>query len=188
MPDKTDKKFFAYKFFCEAGVLRSRSSQNSFRKQKLERRLCRLGEPLRNSFFLFLTAVMIFVFDRFSKLLVSKSLFIGEEIIFIKGIINFTKIFNTGAAFGILKNQNLFLLGFSFLVILSLFIYVIRTNKKLNIFETLGIGMIMGGVAGNLFDRIYYGHVVDFIKLCFVNFPIFNTADLFINTGVIFIF
>ena len=73
------------------------------------------------------------------------------------------------------------------MVILSLFIYVIRTNKKLNVFEALGIGMIMGGVAGNLFDRIYYGHVVDFIKLCFVDFPVFNIADLFINTGVIVI-
>ena len=138
-------------------------------------------------FFLFITAMMIFVFDGFFKLLVLKALPAGEEIVFIKGIINFTKIFNTGAAFGILKNQNLFLLIFSFLVILSLFIYVIRTNKKLNVFEVLGISMIMGGVAGNLFDRIYYGHVVDFIKLCFVDFPIFNTADLFINTGVIFI-
>ncbi len=65
---------------------------------------------------------------------------------------------------------------------------MLKNHEKLNTLQTLAIAMILGGTAGNFFDRLFYGYVVDFIKLNFIDFPVFNMADLFINIGVILIF
>jgi len=103
------------------------------------------------------------------------------------GIISVTRIYNTGAAFGILKGWTSFLIIFSLLILIVLSLYVYKKHKELNILQASGLGMIMGGTAGNFFDRATFGYVIDFIKLNFIDFPVFNLADLFINIGVILI-
>lgn len=116
----------------------------------------------------FLTMTVAFILDRTTKL-----------------YLPVPKYYNEGAAFGILQGQTSFLAAFSAFVLVTLIIFTIKENKNLCAAQKLAIGMILGGTAGNLFDRVCYGYVIDFISLNFIDFPVFNLADVFINTGAL---
>ncbi|MCL2570447.1 MAG: signal peptidase II [Firmicutes bacterium] len=101
---------------------------------------------------------------------------------------------NFGAAFSMLDGAVLFLIIISSVFILGLgAFYILHTRRKKikgqNVpkFFHIGFGLFLGGALGNLFDRIFFGYVRDFIRLDFVNFPIFNFADIFINIGLVMI-
>ena len=66
-------------------------------------------------------------------------------------------------------------------------LYLILRNKNLNLFDLYGYSFILGGTTGNGIDRIFRGYVIDFINLDFINFPVFNIADISINIGFILI-
>jgi signal peptidase II len=88
---------------------------------------------------------------------------------------------NSGAAFGILQDQTVFLVVMAFIGLGAIYVYY--RNPPFNHWSaTLGIGMMLGGAAGNLIDRVRVGRVTDFID--FPNFPSFNVADSAINVGV----
>ena len=72
----------------------------------------------------------------------------------------------------------------SVIIIALLGVYVFASKTKNALFY-VSLGLIVGGAVGNLIDRIFLGYVRDFIKLEFMNFPIFNTADCFLTVGVI---
>jgi signal peptidase II len=129
--------------------------------------------------FLFpLVFMLIFLLDRASKLLILNGMpFSGT-------LISFVTVHNAGAAFGLLQGQRFFLAAFSFFAIFFIGYYVFKKHAELNLSQILGLAMICGGSAGNLFDRVGYGYVIDFIQLNFVDFPVFNVADVFINLGV----
>jgi len=137
-----------------------------------------------HKYIVFVVFLISFAFDRVAKFFADANLLAGEVFTSPGGVFSVTKVYNTGAAFGILQGQTAFLLVFSALVLLTLGIYVFRWGKKLGAAQKVSFGLILGGIAGNLFDRIFFGHVVDFIKLGFVDFPVFNLADIFINLGV----
>jgi len=117
--------------------------------------------------------------DQFSKIyihlnlnnLLNKDLFIFT--------IDFVR--NYGAAFNILSGNRLFLSFISVIstIILSYFIFI-RENKIINKY---GLSLILAGSIGNGIDRILNGYVIDFIKIKYINFPVFNTADIVINIG-----
>ena len=103
---------------------------------------------------------------------------------YVKVIPNFFNILyvrNKGAAFSILENSTVLLVIISvvFLVILDLYI---KKEKKFNKLSIISLGMIMGGIFGNLLDRIIYHSVIDYLS--FGKFPIFNLADTCICVGV----
>ncbi len=87
-------------------------------------------------------------------------------------------ITNTGAAFGILQGQNIFLILLS-LIVISIIIFYYKKYKELRLYLIL----ILSGVIGNLIDRIFFGYVRDFINLKI--WPVFNLADSYSVTGVI---
>ena len=93
---------------------------------------------------------------------------------------------NYGAAFNILSNNRLFL---SLISIISsiIIILVLLNNKRINIIDSYGLSFILGGSIGNGIDRVIYGYVIDFINLNFINFPVFNIADISINIGFLLI-
>jgi signal peptidase II len=97
--------------------------------------------------------------------------------------ITFTK--NNGAAWSILENKRILLLLITVFVLFVINQYIHKA--KLSKIEEFTYGMIIGGIIGNLFDRIVYGSVVDFIdfKLFGYNYPVFNLADSFIVVGII---
>ena len=132
--------------------------------------------------------IFIFFIDRLSKLLVIKSAEANGEVNFsVTSFLNFNLIWNEGIAFGLLSFDDKFyynLITLLIAVITSIIIWLANKSKGV---EKLGFLMIVGGSLGNLFDRIYYSSVPDFIDISINNFHwfIFNVADIFITIGVI---
>jgi len=98
------------------------------------------------------------------------------------GILSWVYTENRGAAFSILSGKSLFLILLTLLLIGLIFLYLIRHPQN-PVAERLGLWCILAGGLGNLWDRLAYGHVIDFIRLDFVNFAIFNVADIFVCGG-----
>ncbi len=133
----------------------------------------------------YLVALAVFFLDMATKLLVVNKMDMGQSIPIIKNVFHFTYIVNRGAAFGIFPQGNFIFILISFVGI----IMVVGLYKKLNkeeFFLRLPLGFILGGILGNLFDRIFRGEVVDFFD--FRIWPIFNFADTFICIGISIIF
>lgn len=132
-------------------------------------------------------ALIFFIFDFVSKTLVAKFIHFNTFVPVINKVFGLTYITNTGAAFSVLEKKTLYLVIFSFLILAWLVYYFNFKLKTVSKLEFWGWAMIAGGTLGNLYDRIVYKHVIDFIYLRFINFPIFNFADIFINIGAFFI-
>ncbi len=132
----------------------------------------------------------LLTFDLVSKYLIVEKLgTVGTSIVVIKGFISFIYVKNTGAAWGVLSGRPIFLIVVSIIVIsLFIFFYVLRVkNLKGNIsfWLIISVGFITGGCFGNLIDRIALGYVRDFINFDFINFPVFNVADICLTIGII---
>jgi signal peptidase II len=135
---------------------------------------------MNNLIYIFI-ALILFLFDFFSKFFIIRKLNSDTQISVIKNIINFNYIINTGSAFGILKGQKFFLMAVSLFVLIILIWYFTKISDRYN---KIFIAFIFAGALGNLVDRIIYGYVIDFISFAFINFPVFNFADIFICTGI----
>ena len=134
-------------------------------------------------YYFILISIIMIIFDQTTKNIMIKNYksFINKDLIFFS--IDYVK--NFGAAFNLFSGSRLFLSIVS-LVISIVLIYIILFNNTSKI-NLLGYSFILGGSIGNGIDRITKGYVVDFINLNFINFPVFNIADLSINLGLIFI-
>lgn len=129
--------------------------------------------------------ITIFV-DQFSKYLAFINLRNKEPIVLIENFLQLNYVENSGAAWGIMKDQTFLLIAITIIVVAILGIYV-RSNTTLTIPTLVSISLVAGGAIGNLIDRINMGYVIDFIDVKFgtYNFPVFNFADIFIVSGVI---
>jgi len=137
-----------------------------------------------NRFNFFLLSTIVFLIDQVTKNYISinnKSLLNKDLLLF---SIDYIK--NSGAAFNIFSGSRIFLSLLSIIVTIFI-IYYILNNTNLSNASLLGYSFILGGTIGNGFDRITKGYVIDFINLNFINFPVFNIADISINIGVILI-
>ena len=130
----------------------------------------------------------IFAVDRLTKIAIINSTDLyGEKIFTITSFLNLNLIWNDGIAFGMLsfqeKNYYNFLTGIIILITIIIFWMITKTTK----IEKVAFMMIFGGSIGNIFDRLYYSSVPDFIDFHINNFHwfIFNVADIFITLGVI---
>ena len=143
---------------------------------------------LNKKIFNFFVVLIIFILDRLSKFVIIKlSEPLGELNLSISSNINFNLIWNDGIAFGLLSfNDNFYYNMISALIVLITLIIIWLAIKSKGI-EKLCFLMIIGGSLGNLYDRIYYSSVPDFIDISVNNFHwfIFNVADIFISIGVI---
>ena len=135
-----------------------------------------------------LIIVLIFFLDRFSKIYVLSLAKINNSVdIFVTEYLNIYLIWNEGIAYGLLSfgQSSIYNIITVLIVIISLVVYVliIKTNDIRFYFYSL----VFGGAIGNLFDRLYYSAVQDFIDLHIHNYHwfIFNVADIFITIGVI---
>jgi len=131
----------------------------------------------------------IFLFDRLSKIYVIflDNKFFGSEI-FSSKFLNISLIWNDGIAFGLLSFEESFFYNLLTIIILTIMIIIIVMAIKSEGFKKYSLLMILGGALGNFFDRITYKAVPDFLDFHIGNFHwfIFNIADVFITTGVIF--
>ena len=137
-----------------------------------------------NRFYFILLSMLIILSDQYAKNIINinyKSL-INIDLIFFS--IDYVK--NYGAAFNILSGSRIFLSVISSIIAMVL-IYIILNKKNITNLDLLSYSFILGGTIGNGIDRITKGYVIDFINLNFINFPVFNIADVSINIGFIFI-
>ena len=146
---------------------------------------------LSKNFFINLSFILlIFLFDRISKIYViylDNKLF-GSEI-FSSNFLNIYLIWNEGIAFGLFSfNEKIFYNILTIIILIIILIIFIMTIKSHGVKKYLLL-MILGGALGNLFDRIFYKAVPDFIDFHIGNFHwfIFNVADIFISIGIIFL-
>ncbi len=132
-----------------------------------------------------LLSLLICLLDQLIKYFISidyKSI-VNTDLIFFT--IDYVK--NFGAAFNIFSGSRIFLSTVSFLFSLILIYFILKNNITKTI-DLLSYSFILGGSLGNGIDRIFKGYVVDFINLNFINFPIFNLADIAINIGFFLLF
>tara|TARA_B100000073_G_scaffold22696_1_gene17818 strand:- start:44 stop:517 length:474 start_codon:yes stop_codon:yes gene_type:complete len=143
-----------------------------------------IKKNLWNFFFVF----SIFTIDRLSKIAIIKLEEKNEEVnILVTSFLNINLIWNNGIAFGLFSfDQNIYYNVLSALIILITLIIFWMITKTSGL-EKLAFMMIFGGSLGNIFDRLYYSSVPDFIDIHIDNFHwfIFNVADIFISLGVL---
>ena len=130
----------------------------------------------------------VFLLDRISKYIILKfSQPLGELNISVTSFLNFHLIWNNGIAFGLFSFKQDFYYNLITLLIISITSIIIWLSYKAEGLQKISYLMITGGSLGNIFDRIFYSSVLDFIDISINNFHwfIFNVADIFITIGVI---
>ena len=143
----------------------------------------------KNFYISFLIVALIYFLDRLSKIYViqlDKNNF-GSEI-FNSSYLNIVLIWNKGIAFGLFSFNETHLYNILTLIISIIVIIVIIMSLRTQGFKRYSLLMVVGGALGNLYDRIFFNAVPDFIDLHIGEFHwfIFNVADMFISLGVIF--
>jgi len=114
------------------------------------------------------------------------------DVTFIPRFISFHYTQNRGVAFGWFYGAGLWLVFISLvLIVVGSAIYILHRHKRKQTHGRapklldIAFAFFLAGAVGNFFDRVFYGYVRDFIRFDFMNFPIFNLADVFINVGVL---
>ena len=136
----------------------------------------------------YLIVGIIFLLDRISKYMIIKSSEpLGELNMSITSYLNFNLVWNNGIAFGLFSFEQDFYYNLISLIIILVTLIIIWLAHQTKGLEKIGYLMITGGSLGNIFDRMYYSSVIDFIDISINNFHwfIFNVADIFISLGVI---
>lgn len=133
-------------------------------------------------------SIILIVIDQVIKLVVNSSLKLYESITIIKKFFNITYVQNKGAAWSILSGNRFLLIGIAIIALFLIFMFFVK-NKKLSKLEIIFYSLLIGGIVGNLIDRVIYGYVVDYLdfNIFGYNFPIFNFADICIVISVVLI-
>lgn len=117
--------------------------------------------------------------DRLTKALVRRSVLTGT---LIPGVVSFRSVRNSGMAFSMLSGHFWLLTALTAALIAGIICYLLQSTDKPGVLRA-GLWLIAGGGLGNLYDRLTQGYVTDFIHLDFVDFAIFNVADICICMG-----
>lgn len=134
-----------------------------------------------------IVAISAFLLDFVSKFFIFKFLPLDTKKFIIDDFFAIYPIRNYGAAFSLFSDSNLLLITVS--VIILIYLLVLINKQKDTLFNYLSYGLLIGGLLGNLFDRLIFKYVRDFISFTFFDyeFAIFNVADMAICIGVILI-
>lgn len=130
-------------------------------------------------------SLIVIIIDRILKVLVTNNYALNVRNKIIDGFFYITNCHNEGAAFSLFSGNVLFLI---FITLIVLFLIYRTINKEnVNKIGVLAYGLLLGGILGNLYDRIFYGYVIDYLDFVIFkfNFAIFNLADAAIVIGAI---
>ena len=142
---------------------------------------------IKENYIFFIIIFVLFYIDRLSKNKII-NLLENQNYLFINDYLNLNLVFNTGIGFGLLSLQDGFFYNFLsiliFLIVIILVFFMVKSNYK----EKYFFSLIIGGAIGNLYDRIIFKAVPDFIDFHIQEFHwfTFNIADIFISFGIIF--
>ncbi|MFA5479512.1 MAG: signal peptidase II [Candidatus Muiribacteriota bacterium] len=138
-------------------------------------------------FFFFFIFILYFVIDRLTKYIVINNMSLHDTIPVLNDVFHITYIRNYGAAFGFLQHKLALFVIVAFLSVFMIFFYAFSKQAE-RIWTQVALGALLGGALGNLYDRIFFGYVIDFLDFRLINFPIFNFADVVIDIGIIMLF
>ena len=122
--------------------------------------------------------------DQITKLIVVSKMELHGEAPFIPGLIRFYRTENTGAAFSLFAEHRWVFMVFSAVALVAIAVILVKWLRRHPLL-TISLSMILGGGIGNMIDRVANGYVVDFLDLQFMNFAVFNVADIFVTCGSI---
>jgi signal peptidase II len=138
-----------------------------------------------------LVVAAIIVLDRWTKALILDRFDLNESVSVIDGFFNITYVRNTGVAFGIFSSissplKSTLLSVFTAIAAVAVVTYSYRSSLRNRLLQA-ALALILGGALGNLYDRLAYGYVVDFLEFYIGSYhwPAFNVADSTITTGVV---
>ena len=139
----------------------------------------------------FSIAAVVLVLDQASKLIVEHGIAKWESVPVIPGFFNLVHVLNKGAVFGFLNRTDItwqvyFFIAAS-LAAVAVILYLLRTEQYGDKMMLTGLGLLLGGALGNLFDRVRLGFVIDFLDFYVreYHWPSFNVADIAITTGTL---
>ena len=135
---------------------------------------------------IYLISLILLIVDQLVKLLIKSTFKLHEELELIPNFFSLHYLQNDGAAFSILQNKT-YLLVIVAIICLGIMVYYIQKEKTFTKLSCISLGLILGGIIGNLLDRIIYKKVIDYLSFTFFtyNFPVFNIADVGITVGAL---
>lgn len=127
------------------------------------------------------------IIDQIIKIIIKYNMNLYQQIPIIEKFFSLTYLHNTGAAFSIMRNKTSLLVVLSVIFIIILDRYIKSEENQFQKLEILSLGMIIGGIFGNLLDRIINHAVIDYLSFTIFkyNFPVFNFADICITIGAL---
>ena len=135
----------------------------------------------------YIYSLILVIIDFLIKILIKSNLKLYQSIIIIPSFFRITYVENSGAAFSILQGKQIYLIILGIIMIFGIFYYLRKEN--LNKLKVVYYSLLIGGIIGNIIDRIIYHNVIDYFDFNIFSYeaPIFNLADTFIFFGVVFI-
>ena len=135
---------------------------------------------------IFSISFICILIDQIIKFIITINLNFTESINIIKNFFRITYLQNNGAAFSILSGNIIFLILMTLLSLILIYFILIK-NKRINNIESICYGSLIGGIIGNLIDRIRLGYVIDYLDFNFGNYqyPVFNFAYILIVLSAI---
>lgn len=127
--------------------------------------------------------VLAVLVDQVTKAAVRASLVSGKPQEFIPGILDLSFVKNTGAAFSLGEGAGPVFIVFA-AVVLAFGIWLVWSHDGLPMPLVVSVACVCGGGVGNMIDRIIFGYVTDFFATSFIDFPVFNVADIFVTVGI----
>ncbi|GAX46428.1 lipoprotein signal peptidase [Lactococcus reticulitermitis] len=130
--------------------------------------------------------VLGIILDQVVKMATVKNIKLSEQKPMLKGLLSLTHLQNDGAAWSILEGQQWFFVLTTVLVlVVAIWFWLKNLSKN---WYAIGLTLIISGALGNFIDRVRQGYVVDMFQLDFINFPIFNVADILLSVGFVVLF
>lgn len=131
-----------------------------------------------------ISAIIVFI-DQLVKIIIKTNMMVNTSIKIIDKFFYLTYVHNVGAAWSILSGYRYLLIILSISVLIFIYLIFIK-NKELTNKENITYGILIGGIIGNLIDRIIYGYVIDYLDFYIFNYnyPIFNIADICIVISI----
>lgn len=136
-----------------------------------------------------LLGLALLLADQLTKVLIRQNLVLGEGFAVVPGFFSIVHVQNRGAAFGLLNNPGsswqTWLFAAASVLAVACIVHLLRDTRQPQAYR-ISLGLILGGAAGNLVDRVWLGHVTDFLDVFYnsLHWPAFNIADTAICAGV----
>ena len=132
----------------------------------------------------YLLAALLIIIDQITKWNIVQNFELYQEKVIVPGFFSLFYIQNEGAAWGIFQGKMVFFYLVTIIVV-GYLVYMFQQEKNKTKLVGISFALILSGAIGNFIDRLLNGYVVDMFRLDFINFPIFNVADVCLTVGVV---